>query len=63
MDFQNGHFTDFEQFKVDIHFANFDIHFGKSKLILLGLFYWPWTGHSYFNEFGQDMQQKIIQKI
>ena len=44
MDFQIGHFTDFEQFKVDIHFANFDIHFGKSKLILLGLFYWPWTG-------------------
>ena len=23
IDFQTGHFADFEQFKVDIHFANF----------------------------------------
>ena len=24
MDFQTGHFADFEQFKIDIHFVNFE---------------------------------------
>ena len=36
IDFQISHFANFEQFKVDIYFANI----GKSKLILFGHFYY-----------------------
>ena len=55
----NWSFCYFEQFKIDIHFANI----GKSKLTLFVLFYWLWTGHSYFNPFGEETLQKINQKI
>ena len=47
MDFQTSHFDDFEQFKVDIYFANFGqvkihtfgsfLHFGQVTVILVSL--------------------------
>ena len=40
VDFQTGHFADFKQFKIDIHFLNL----GASKWILLVLFYLLWDG-------------------
>ena len=52
LDFQTGHFVDFEQFKFDSHFANF----GQGKIYpsclflqtldKLQLFYWVWAKHS-----------------
>ena len=57
IDFQTGHFADFDQFKVDSHSATL----GKSKN-------WPYSfilltlAHSYFSEFGQNVGlQKTIQ--
>ena len=58
-DFQTGHSANFEQFKVNIHSANF----GQVKTDPIFFFYWLWTVHSYFAVFGQDMPQKTIQKI
>ena len=53
MTFQAGLFVDFEQFKIDIDFADF-------RKVKIGLtldihVYSLWTGHSYFTEFGQDV--------
>ena len=54
VDFQTGHFADFEQFKVGIHFANFEqvqvkidpVHFFLLTLNMSQLFYWVWAGHA-----------------
>ena len=59
IDFQTGHFVDFKQFKVDIHFANF----GQVKTDPIRFLLLLWTGRSYFTEFGQDMPRKTVQKI
>ena len=45
IDFQTSHFAEFEQFKVDIYFANF----GQVKIDPIQ--YLLWTGHNYFTEF------------
>ena len=42
IDFQTGHLSDFEQFKVDSHSAHFLLTLGKSKLTIL----------VYFSDFG-----------
>ena len=47
-DFQTGHFADFEQFKVDFHFANF----GQVRIYAICFLLLLWTGRSYFTEFG-----------
>ena len=48
IDFQIGHSADFEQFKVDVHFANFgQVKTDPTCSHLLVL-----TSHSYFTEFG-----------
>ena len=59
IDFQTGHFADFQQFKIDIHFANF------SQVIIDPIcdFLLLWTCHSYFTESGQDILGKTSQKI
>ena len=58
IDFQTGHFADFEQFKIDGHFSNLD----KCKLTLLTHFHCLWAGDIYFTEFGLDIwPQKTIQ--
>ena len=36
---------------------------GKSEVMLFVPFYWLWTGHSYFTEFGQVMLWKTIQTL
>ena len=59
IDFQICHIADFEQFRVDIHFANF----GQVKTDPICSFLLLWTGHSYFTVFRQDITQKTIQKI
>ena len=52
IDFQTSHFADFEQFKVDIYFANFGqvkIHPLRSFLLTLDrsqLFYQVWVRHA-----------------
>ena len=43
IDFQTGHFADFVQFKVDVHFANF----GQ---VIIDLICSLWTGHNYLTE-------------
>ena len=58
MDFQTGHFAYFEQFKIDIHFANF----GHVKIDPICSFLLLWTGQSYFIKFEQDMPRKTSQK-
>ena len=57
--FQTSHFADFEQFKVDIHFANF----GQVKIGFIRFLLLLCAGHSYFTEFRQDMPRKTIQII
>ena len=48
IDFQTGHFANFEQFKIDSHFANFGkVNINPNCLFLLTLdrlqlFYWAW---------------------
>ena len=54
IDFQTSHFADFEQFKVDIYFTNFE----QAKIDPIWSFYSLWTGHIYFTKFGQDMLRK-----
>ena len=50
--FQTGHFADFEQFKVDIQFANFgQVRIDPICSLLLDLdrsqlFYWVWVRHA-----------------
>ena len=48
IDFQTSHFAEFEQFKVDIYFANF----GQVKIDPIRSFLLLWTDHSYFTKFG-----------
>ena len=48
IDFQTSHFAEFEQFKVDIYFANF----GQVKIDPIWSFLLLWTDHSYFTKFG-----------
>ena len=49
IDFQTGHFANFEQFKIDSHFANFGkVNINPNCLFLvtldrLQLFYWAWV--------------------
>ena len=55
IDFQTGHFVDFVQFKVDIHFANFgqvkidSICFFLLTLERSQLLYWVWARHAAIN--------------
>ena len=51
IDFETGHFASFEQFKIDLYFANF----GQAKIDPVRSFLLLWTGHSYFTAFGQDI--------
>ena len=48
IDFQVDHFVDFEQLRVDVHFANF--RQVKTDPICSHLLLW--TNHSYSTEFG-----------
>ena len=57
--FLNCSFYYFEQFKDDIHFANF----GHVKIDPICSSLLLWTGQHYFTEFGQGMPQKMVQKI
>ena len=60
VDFQTGHYADFELFKVDIHFSKFE----QVKIDpICSLLYADFRHVSYFTEFGQDVPQKTIQKI
>ena len=43
-DFQIAHFADFEQFKFNVHFANF----GQVRTAPISPLLLLWTGHSYF---------------
>ena len=51
IDFQTGYFADFEQFKVDIYFANFgQVRIDSICSLLLALyrsqlFYWVWVSY------------------
>ena len=58
-DFQIGHFADFEQFTVDVHFANF----GHVKTDPICSHLLLWTSHSYFSEFGYERWRKTIQTL
>ena len=48
-----SNFMFYEQFKVDIHFANF----GQVKIDPIHSLLLLWTGRSYFTEFGQEIPQ------
>ena len=48
IDFQIGHFDDFEQFKVDVHFANL----GQVKTNAISSHLLLWISHSYLTELG-----------
>ena len=54
IDFQNGYFANFEQFKIDIYFANFgQVIIGHIFSLLL-----LWIGHSYFTCLGKLCGEK-----
>ena len=54
IDFQTGHFAGFEQFKVDIHSANFGQIEGEPISSLL----WTVAGHNYLTSLGKAYHRK-----